>query len=223
MADIDDPRPGDLQTTLLRKILNRLGILAGTSGSGSGGGLTDAQLRATAVPVQGAQAQDASPSGSPQVVAAELADPTALPANGTAGKIRRVLAGLKGQLLVQQGDLSSALDSVTIVPGAATTVNSVALEASHVLKATPGSLMFLHAYNNKGSAQFIQLHDATSLPANGAVPKFTISVPTVSGYVLALPASVALQFTTGIVVANSSTGATLTTASADCYFTAVVI
>jgi hypothetical protein len=202
-------RPGDTDNNLLRKILQELQG-SGSSGSGS--------------VIQGAQAQDASPSGNPVVAAAELADPAALPANGVAGTIRRLLASLKGILFVQQADLDRTLDAVTVWPNSGgTTVATTALAASLVIKATPGKLLMLTIYNNKGSSQFIQLHNATALPSNGAVPVLSINIATVTTILLPIPQLTGMDFSTGIVVANSSTAASLTVGSADCWFTAVVI
>lgn len=48
-ADETQPRPGDLDNNLLRKIL--LVLLAGGGGGGGGSGLTNTQLRASPVPV----------------------------------------------------------------------------------------------------------------------------------------------------------------------------
>jgi hypothetical protein len=53
MADPEnDPRPGDIDNVLLQKILKRLPTISG-GGGGSGSGLTDAELRASAVAVSG--------------------------------------------------------------------------------------------------------------------------------------------------------------------------
>lgn len=221
MADDTIFHPGDNTNVILRKILQEL---QGSGIGSSGGGLTDAELRASAVIIQGAQAQDASPSGNPEVIAAELVDPAALPANGVAGKIRRLLASLKGILFVQQADLDRTLDAVTVWPNSGgTVVASTALAASLVIKSTPGKLLMLTVYNNKGSAQFVQIHNATALPANGAVPILSVNVATVSTILLPIPNLTGMDFSTGIVVANSSTAATLTVGSADCWFTSVVI
>ena len=99
------------------------------------------------------------------------------------------------------------------------TKNSAAYVASYVIKTGPGVLFMLSGYNSKASAQFIQLHDAISLPANGAAPVMTFTVPATSNFSVAIPVS-GMPFVTGIVVANSSTGPTLTVGSADVYFTA---
>src|SRR5258708_38524498 len=45
-----------------------------------------------------------------------------------------------------------------------------------VIKTTPGRLKGLTGYNSKGSSQFIQLHDAVSLPAESSIPKIIFTV-----------------------------------------------
>jgi len=94
---------------------------------------------------------------------------------------------------------------------------SVALENSKVAKASAGVLFELHGYNTKGSAQYIQLHDAASLPADTAVPKVTVYAPANSQFELKV-SSFGIYFSNGIVVCNSSTAGTKTIAAADCLF-----
>lgn len=95
----------------------------------------------------------------------------------------------------------------------------VAYVGSLVVKATPGTIYGLSGYNSKASAQFIQLHDAASLPADTAVPSVVITVPASSNFSISW-GIYGRVFVTGIVVTNSSTGPALTHGSADCWFDA---
>lgn len=101
----------------------------------------------------------------------------------------------------------------TSAPSNATTV---AYAASKVVKASAGTLYGITGYNSKGSTQFVQLHNAAALPADTAVPVVTITVPATSNFSIDF-GQYGRYFTTGIVVANSSTGPTLTVGSADIF------
>lgn len=100
--------------------------------------------------------------------------------------------------------------------------SSGALEQFHIIKAGPGSLYGISVYSNKASAQFIQLFDAFSAPASGAVPVAVYTVSATSNLGLYW-GSVGRWFDRGIVIANSSTAATQTAGSGDCYFDAQYI
>ena len=118
---------------------------------------------------------------------------------------------------------SGANFSVTSTSATATTVVSTALEASKVLKASAGSLVSIHGFNSKASAQYILIMNSATVPADGAVTLLypPIYVPATSNFSLTFP--VPLTASTGISVSNSSTGSfTKTAGAADCIYTAQV-
>lgn len=96
---------------------------------------------------------------------------------------------------------------------------STALEASRVLCAGPAILMGLLVHNTSASAQYIQIHNVDALPANGAAPEVIFIIE--AGKTQSIDYSPHGRFfQTGMVVCNSSTVATKTIGSADCWFDA---
>ena len=100
--------------------------------------------------------------------------------------------------------------------------------ASLVAKAVSisGGIARLHrviATNTNGATRYIQIFDATALPANGTVPLITF--PLAAGASTQPPIDFGVYgrtFVNGIVIANSSTEATLTVGSADSFFDLLV-
>lgn len=93
---------------------------------------------------------------------------------------------------------------------------STALEASHVVSDEESRLFGCVGYNS-GAAQFIQFHDAAALPDDGAVPEVVFKVAATENFSLHY-GEIGRHFKLGIVVCNSSTEATKTIGSADCFF-----
>lgn len=101
-------------------------------------------------------------------------------------------------------------------------VHSNVAEASRQVKTEPGLLFGFSVCTTKATAQFIQVFDVSSAPANGAVPAAVFLInqaASANGDTLAVSYIFPGRFhRTGIWIANSSTMATLTAGSADCFF-----
>lgn len=110
-----------------------------------------------------------------------------------------------------------ALRDELLVSGLPLNIHSETYSNSIQVKTGPGMLFGLLVYNSKTAAQAIQIFDAASLPADGAVPAAVFNVPTVDSRALQyLP--LGRVFLVGCVICNSSTYPTKTIGSADCFF-----
>ena len=83
----------------------------------------------------------------------------------------------------------------------------------------PGRLVVygFTVYNTKASAQYLNVFDGSTLPGNGAVPLFSWPLAANNGVGLGWQPN-GRQFQGGLVLCNSSTDATKTIGSADCFF-----
>jgi len=154
-------------------------------------------------------------------------DPAALPTPTVNTYSPLLVDKGNGALIVEQGQLTAATDTVSNIPMPDATitycpnsVDSVAYEASHILKASAGTLSELTGYNS-GGAQFIQIHNSATLPSDTAVPAIIFAVPATSNFTINF-GNYSRYFSSGIVVCNSSTGPTKTIGSANCWFNAYV-
>lgn len=92
-----------------------------------------------------------------------------------------------------------------------------ALASSLVAMEGQGRLIGFTVSNTKASAQFILLFDSNALPADGAVPRMSFSVPASDAKAVYFGSS-GRWFHQGIILCNSSTQGTKTIGSADCIF-----
>lgn len=105
---------------------------------------------------------------------------------------------------------------------------SAAAEASAVVSAAPARVSKIVVFNDNVAAQYIQLFDSVTVPADTAVPDLCFVVPADSMLVFEFPLTIerrALRgtdrhplFETGVAIANSSTSATKTVGTTDCLF-----
>jgi len=113
---------------------------------------------------------------------------------------------------------ANSFRAVTLGLGYPINSRSVALESSRIALSGAGRLFGFSGYSNKGATQFIQVFDAVGVPADGAIPELIINVASSPWNFGAYFGSVGRWFQRGIVLCNSSTAATKTIGSADCWF-----
>lgn len=98
---------------------------------------------------------------------------------------------------------------------------TTAYAASLVVAANPAVFYGCTGYNSLASDQFIQVHDAASLPADGAIPKISFKIRASDNFALDYDTR-GRQFTNGIVICNSTTQNTLTIGAANLWIDAQV-
>lgn len=144
------------------------------------------------------------------VVVAGSALPTGASTEATVAALNaKVTAVNTGAVVVASG-------SITSTPVAVSLASSTAYEASRVVKASAGTLRSLTGYNS-GPAQFLQLHNTTTVPADGVAPIMVLPLPAQSGF--AFEWVNGIPCATGISLCNSTTAPTKTLGSANCFFT----
>lgn len=131
-----------------------------------------------------------------------------------------VAQGLKADTAVDDPTAAAtviALLKGLLLGGATSTAATTALSTSLVVKAEAGRLRGIVGYST--TAQYIQVHDAVSLPADTSVPLVTI--PITAGEPYSIDFGVGLECATGIVISNSTTGPTKTIGAVDTWITAI--
>lgn len=94
--------------------------------------------------------------------------------------------------------------------GARSVLRAGAPSESAVAKASAGLLYKAQVFNNSGATVYFQVFDAASLPANGAIPALAPQPVATLTFAAFEFATWGRPFTNGIVLAVSSTPATLT-------------
>ena len=100
-----------------------------------------------------------------------------------------------------------------------TNTTTTAFTNSLVVRNAAATLYMLNGFNNSGVGQFIQIHNSTALPSNGAAPQITFFVPPGSNFSFDF-GYYGRYFSNGITVCNSTIGATLALGTANCWFDA---
>ncbi len=94
--------------------------------------------------------------------------------------------------------------------GSRSVLSAGAPSESAVIKASSGLLYKVQAYNNTADTVYLQVFDSASLPDNGAIPALAPQPIAANSFAAFEFATWGRPFTNGIVVAVSSTAATLT-------------
>lgn len=99
--------------------------------------------------------------------------------------------------------------------------NGGALVASRIVSTVGCKVLSIIVLNTNALQQYIQVHEAAAVPANGSVPKLP-AIPVASQQLLQIDfGSVGIDLDK-CVICNSSTAAILTIGAADCAIVAVI-
>ncbi len=101
----------------------------------------------------------------------ELANPTGLPASGSAGTVRRGLADLQGLPFAHTPDLNRSYDNLTVWPATPIRVSSTGLANRLIISASGNvTIKSIEGYISGAANRYLQLHDNSGVPSANAVP-----------------------------------------------------
>jgi hypothetical protein len=121
----------------------------------------------------------------------------------TSGQVAPVDMDAYGRLRVIPGQPVSGVDYGTLWADGTALVNSL------VVKNSVGSLVQVVGFNDSASTLYLHAFNASALPSNGTAPRWSFRIASGTNFALDLTMR-PRPFATGIVLAGSSTPATLT-------------
>lgn len=207
--DVGNPIPTNLTTVASAAV---------QTGTGTSGGTLRVTTASDSPDVFPRTADNAPSTGNPDYVGGlAVAGSTYAPAYTAADRAALAFDKDSGGLLTHGRTLTTT-DNVTNTPVASSLGSSAAYENDKQVKASAGRLFVVNGYNSLGSAQWIQVHNVASLPADGAAPVATITVAASSNFSMDF-GPLGIPLSTGIYICNSTTGPTKTLGADNCYFT----
>ena len=120
-------------------------------------------------------------------------------------------------LVTTDPNVKASVDAIGALEANPSLYSSAAAETSGVPKASAGTLLGFAGVSLSASDQYIQIHDLAAVPGDGAIPIFCVKANAADNFFLDL-SKWGITMSNGIVIANSSTAATLTIGPADCLF-----